>query len=251
MMMRSTKEVMGYALQATDGEIGRCRDFLFDDVQWTVRYIVADTGKWIPDKKVLISPMSLGEPNWPANRFPVHLTREQIKVAPTIEKDRPVSLQYEMCILRYYEHPYYWVGDGLWGLASSPAELRKMAEEQATATIPPEPKGDPHLRSVQEVTGYRIEAMDGEMGHVEEFILDEDTWALRYMVVDTRNWLPGRKVLISPAWVEGFDWSEEKAVVDLTRDQIKESPEYNPYEPINRKYEARLYNFYGRPVYWK
>ncbi len=250
-MLRSTKEVIGYALQAADGEIGRCSDFLFDDVQWTVRYMVADTGKWIPDKKVLISPMSLGEPDWAGKKLPVHLTREQIESSPSIRDDEPVSLQHEVRLLRYYGYPFYWVGDGLWGVAATPSALRETAEEQATATIPPEPKGDPNLRSVQEVTDYRIEAKDGEMGHVEEFVLDEDTWVLRYMVVDTRNWLPGRKVLISPAWVEGFDWSEEKAVVDLTRDQIKESPEYNPYEPINRKYEARLYNFYGRPVYWK
>jgi hypothetical protein len=248
-MMRSTKEVMGYTLQAVDGDIGRCRDFLFDDVQWTIRYMVADTGKWIPDKKVLISPISLAEPDWGSKRFPVHLTKDQIEGAPSIEEDQPVSLQHEVTVMRHYGYPYYWVGDGLWGMETTPAALRELAAERIT--VPPEPKGDPHLRSVEEVTGYHVQATDGDIGHVEEFVLDEETWALRYMVVDTRNWLPGKKVLVSPAWVSGFDWPEGRAVVDLTREQIKNSPEYDPNTPINREYEARLYDFYGWPAYWK
>jgi hypothetical protein len=248
-MMRSTKEMMGYRLQATDGEIGRCRDFLFDDEQWAIRYMVADTGKWIPDRKVLISPLSLGEPDWSSKRFPVHLTKAQIEAAPPIEEDQPVSRQHEVMVLRHYGYPYYWVGEGLWGLESTPLALREVSAERVT--IPPEPKGDPHLRSVDEVVSYHIDASDGEIGHVEDFVLDEDTWALRYMVVDTRNWLPGRKVLVSPAWVLGFDWRAGKANVDLARDQIKESPEFDPSVPVNREYETRLYDFYGRPVYWK
>lgn len=248
-MMRSTKEVMGYTLKAADGEIGRCRDFLFDDQQWAVRYMVADTGKWIPDRKVLISPLFLGEPEWASRQFPVQLTKDQIENAPSVREDEPVSRQHEVNVLRHYGFPYYWVGEGLWGLESSPSALREVSAEWIT--VPPEPMGDPHLRSVEEVTGYHIEATDGEIGHVEEFVLDEDTWVLRYMVVDTRNWLPGRKVLVSPAWVRGFDWPAQKAMVELTRKQVQASPGYDPDKPINREYETRLYDFYGRPVYWE
>lgn len=248
-MMRSTKEVMGYTLKAADGEIGRCRDFLFDDQQWAVRYMVADTGKWIPDRKVLISPLFLGEPEWASRQFPVQLTKDQIENAPSVREDEPVSRQHEVNVLRHYGFPYYWVGEGLWGLESSPSALREVSAEWIT--VPPEPKGDPHLRSVEEVTGYHIEATDGEIGHVEEFVLDEDTWVLRYMVVDTRNWLPGRKVLVSPAWVRGFDWPAQKAMVELTRKQVQASPGYDADKPINREYETQLYDFYGRPVYWE
>jgi hypothetical protein len=111
--------------------------------------------------------------------------------------------------------------------------------------------GDPHLRSAKEVTGYRIHANDGEIGHVEDFIVDDQTWTLRYMIIDTSNWLPGsRKVLVSPTWIDSVDWLENKVDMDLTVDQIKQGPEYDPSEPINRTHEVRLYDFYGRPKYW-
>ena len=110
---------------------------------------------------------------------------------------------------------------------------------------------DPHLRSIKEVTGYHIQAMDDDMGHVEDFIVNDKSWTIHYVVVDTRNWLPGgRKVLISPAWIESIDWPQSRMKVDLSTEQIKESPEYDPHAPVNKEYEARLYDFYGRPKYW-
>jgi hypothetical protein len=239
----------GYLLIARDGEIGRCKDFLFDDEKWTVRHMVADTGKWIPDRKVIISPVFLGDPDWGSHRFPVNLTKDQIENAPSLESHRPVSRQHEGELFSHYDYPYYWVGDALWGPVATPEQLREPAmraqlERERTEA------GDPHLRSINEVTGYHISAEDGEIGHVEEFILDDETWTLRYLVVDTRNWLPGRKVLLSPLWVENLDGSEGTASVAMSRDQVRASPEYDPRTPINREYEARLYDFYGRPAYW-
>ena len=108
-----------------------------------------------------------------------------------------------------------------------------------------------HLRSIKEVTGYHIQASDGEIGHVEDFVVDDKIWALRYIVVDTRNWLPSRKVLVSPQWAATVDWAEQKLWVDLSTDNIKNSPEYDPAAPINRGYERTLYDYYGRPVYWE
>jgi hypothetical protein len=247
-MLRSMDEVKGYVLAAKDGEIGRCKDFLFDDEQWTIRYMVADTRKWIPGRKVLISPISLEDPDWTSKRLPVHLTKLQIEKAPLLKDHEPVSRQDEVSLHRYYGHPYYWVGTGFWGFEATPGALRAAAEERVT--VPPEPEGDPHLRSADEVTGYHFEATDGEIGHVEDFIIDDDAWTIRYLVVDTRNWLPGRKVLIAPLWAEGFDWVERKVFVDLTQEQIRNSPEYDPRSPVNRDYENTLYDFYGRPVYW-
>lgn len=248
-MLRSTKEITGYTLKAMDGEIGRCKDFLFDDRRWAVRYMVADTGKWIPERKILISPISLGDPDWGTSQFPVRLTKEEVKKAPPLEEDEPVSRQHEMTLSQYYGYPYYWVGNSLWGPEATPERLKKRIEE-ARADSQEAQEGDPHLRSVKAVTGYDISATDGEIGHVEEFIVEDDTWALRYMVVDTRDWLPGRKVLISPDWVDDLDWNAEKARVSMTREQVENSPKYDPGTPINRDYEAKLYDFYGRPVYW-
>ena len=248
-MLRSVKEVFGYVLSAEDGEIGRCKDFLFDDQVWTIRYMVADTGRWLPGRKVLVSPISLGEPDWRSRRLPVRLKKQQIEGAPDLEEDAPVGRQYEICWTRYFGWPYYWVGSSLWGIADNPGALYvqqevrdEAAEEFADA--------DRHLRSAGEVAGYHIQATDGEIGHVEDFIMDDEAWMLRYVVVDTRNWLPGRKVLVAPVWIESVDWAQRKVVVGLDQDHVRRSPEYDPSVPVNREYEERLYDFYGRPRYW-
>lgn len=247
-MLRNITELINYVIEAKDGDIGRCKDFLFDDEKWTIRYMVADTGKWLPGRKVLISPISLGEPDWRRQRFPVELTRSQIEDSPPLDQKAPVSREYEKLYASYFGMPLYWNGMDMGGNYPSPAELRASHDKLATDFEIPE---ESHPRSTREVSGYRIQAADGEIGHVEDFIVDDDTWRLRYIVVDTRNWLPGRKVLISTQWTTAIDWAEEKFWVDLTTDRIKNSPEYDPAEPINRENEAKLYDYYGRPVYWK
>jgi hypothetical protein len=249
-MLRSVKEIYNYVLEAEDGEIGRCKDFLFDGELWTIRYMVADTGKWLPGRKVLISPISLGEPRWINRRFQVKLTKKQIENSPSLDSDAPVSRQFESKWFGYYGYPYYWGGAGVWGIADYPNPLFVQKELEA-ASEEISDAADSHLRSAIEVTGYHIQATDDEIGHVEDFILDDETWTIRYMVVDTRNWLPGRKVLVAPAWINSIDWSERKVGVALTRKQVKNSPEYDPSAPVNREHEARLYDFYGHPKYWK
>jgi sporulation protein YlmC with PRC-barrel domain len=248
-MLRSVKEITGYMIQAKDGKIGRCKDFLFDDEMWTIRYMVADTGKWLPDKKVLISPVSLGEPDWASNLFPVRLSKKQIEQAPELDDNAPVSRQYEIKYHEYFGWPLYWQGLEVWGPYNYPGPL--FSEKKKEGVEVGYKNGDPHLRSAKEVTGYHIHANDGEIGHVEDFIVDDQTWTIRYMVIDTSNWLPGsRKVLVSPTWIDSVDWLENRVGMDLTVDQIKQGPEYDPSEPINPTYEVRLYDFYGRPKYW-
>ena len=249
-MLRSVKELYNYVLEVEDGEIGRCKDFLFDDEHWTIRYMVADTGKWLPGKKVLVSPISLGEPDWGSRLFPVRLTKKRIEDAPGLDEDAPVSREYEMKWLDHYGWSYYWFGGGLWGFGANPTGLYVKGEKQRITDDDKEPEKS-HLRSSIEVTGYHIQATDDEIGHVEDFIFYDETWTIRYMVVDTRNWLPGRKVLVTPDWIDSVDWEESKVRVDLTSEEVKNSPEYDPSAPVNREYELRLYDFYGRPKYWE
>ncbi|MDA3971437.1 MAG: PRC-barrel domain-containing protein [Desulfobulbaceae bacterium] len=249
-MLRNVKEIHNYVLEAKDGEIGRCKHFLFDDELWTIRYMVADTGKWLPGRKVLISPISLGEPDWNSRLFPLKLTKELIENSPALDSEAPVSRQYESKWFDYYAYPYYWGDTGIWGMEPYPGLLFSQKKED-TEMEPDTAEGDPSLRSATEVRGYKIQATDDEIGHVEDFIFDDETWTIRYMVVDTRNWLPGRKVLVTPAWINSIDWKENKVSVDLTVEAIKNSPEYDPSAPVNREYEVRLYDFYGRPKYWE
>jgi hypothetical protein len=250
-MLRSINETFGYRLGAKDGEIGRTKDYLFDDQFWTVRYMVADTGTWLPGRRVLISPISLGEPRWREKAFPVWLTTQQIKEAPGVEEETPVSRHYEKQLARYYGYPPYWIGPNTWGTFEAPfyPDARAMIDDDLFEKEAQDV--DIHLRSAKEVIGYDIHATDGRVGHVEDFILDDEMWTLRYLVVDTRNWLPGRKVLITPMWVELVEWLHRKVQVDLSVEEIKNSPPYDPAAPVNREYEEQLYDFYGRPKYWK
>jgi hypothetical protein len=243
----------GYILTAEDGDIGRCKDFLFDDRYWTIRYMVADTGKWLPGRKVLISPVLLGKPDWVTLSFPVELTKEQIENSPPLDEHAPVSVQYERRTARYYGMPYYWTGGAIWGEYIHPSELRALRERVADDVSDDEEdaSADHHLRSTKEVIGYHIQATDGEVGHVEDFIVEDDTWCIRYIVVDTRNWLPGRKVIVSPLWVESVDWPGRKVHVDIDKEEVKSSPKYDSKAPIHRRYETKLFDHYGRRTYWE
>jgi hypothetical protein len=239
-MLLSASNLLRSRLAARDGEMGRVRDFLFDDRTWAVRYLVADTGTWLPDRQVLIAPSALGQPEPDVDSVHVNLTRDQIKDGPPLALDAPVSAQMEIDLHSYYGWPPYW--------ARPEAHGRDSLGRPAGVDDPT--VGDSSLRSLQEVKGYDIQATDGAIGHVEDAILEVEDWWLRYMVVDTRNWLPGRKVLISPEWIRSIRWADGNVHVEMTRDRIQASPEYDPALPVNRAYEEKLYDFYGRPRYW-
>jgi hypothetical protein len=249
-MLRSEKELRGYTIRATDGDIGKAHEFYFDDLAWIIRYLVVDTGNWLPGRRVLLWPGVLGQPDWEAQALPVELAKEQVESSPEISTDEPVSRQMETDLHAYYGWTPYWRGGlpapGLGAAAA--AEMIARPEEEKDEKE--EQESDPHLRSTREVIGYHIQARDGEIGHVEDFVIDDETWFIRYLVIDTRNWLPGRKVLVAPAWAEQVNWVERKVHVDLRRETIENSPEFDPSMPVNREYEVRLYDYYGRPTYW-
>ena len=249
-MLRSVNSMTGYRIMALDGEIGQCKDFLFDDQFWTIRYIVVNTGNWLTGKKVLVSPVSISGADWKNRQFNVNLSKEQIENAPSLDEDAPVSRQYEIQWAEYHKISPYWAGPYMWGGYHFPygnLELDMRSEVQAARD------GDQSkdLRSANEVVGYTISSSDGAVGPVEDFVLDEENWSLRYMVVNTGTWLTGRKVLVSHLWIEFISWSDREVSVNMTRKQIKDSPQYNPAAAVNREYEERLYDYYGRPKYWR
>lgn len=246
--LKSIKEIQGYELGAQDGKIGRSSDFLFDDRSWAVRYIVGDTHKWLPGRKVLISPISIGSAKESTQTLSVGLTKDQIKNSPPLESDAPVSRQYEILFNQYHDWGNYWEGPLAWGHYPYPRLLQRTKDLQTrVATV----EEENHLRSTHEVLSYSIAATDTNIGHIEDIIVDEETWIIRYLVVDTSNWLPGsRKVIISPEWVKRVEWANGTAVVNVPSEKIKKSPEYDPNSTLDRDYETALYNFYGLPFYW-
>ena len=248
-MQYNVKDLKGYAIGATDGDIGKLDDFYFDDESWTIRYLVAETGNWLLNRKVLISPFALGKVDLSRERLNVALTKKQVEESPSIDTDKPVSRQHEVSYLDYYGYPYYWGGPYLWGPMTLPQLSGAAQRRNEEAREEREEANDLHLRSANKVTGYYIEATDGDIGHVEDFIIDGETWQIRYMVVDTKNWWPGKKVLVAPQWIDRVSWSDSKVYVDLSRETIKNGPEYHP-DALNRKYEETLYTYYKRPKYW-
>jgi len=227
-MLRSVTSLAGHKIGATDGTIGKVEGFLFYDSSWIIRYLVVDTGSWLPGRKVLLSPVSLTQPITDAKILPVNLTREQIKTSPDIDTDKPVSRRAEIELHKHFDWPPYWTGSGFAGPVMGPS-----SKEKEQAGVAAEERVGPLLRSSKEVIGYRIHATDGDIGHAEDFIFDDESWAVRYLVVDTRNWLPGKSVLIAPQRIAKISWSDSKIWIDLPKGQIKDSPRYDPSVPVN------------------
>jgi uncharacterized protein YrrD len=264
-MLHQFHDLVGYAIAATDGELGHVRDLYFDDGAWVVRYLVVDTGNWLSNRKVLVSPMALGAPNSELHAIPAQLTREQVRNSPGIDTDRPVSRQHELEFSGYYGYPYYWGGGGLWGAGYYPGAMltgvgydgsgseylmRQVERERLAREVDRHDDDDPHLRSCKEVTGYHIEAVDGEIGHVQGMLVDEKSWAIRYLIVNTSNWWLGHQVLVAPEWIKDVSWSDRKVMVDLTRQAIQDAPPYDPELLPDRPQESRVYEHYGRDGYW-
>ncbi len=243
-MFRKVSDVIGLAIGAKDGKIGSVEDLLLDDRAWTIRWAVVDTGDWLPGREVLLPPEKLRAADLDKKLLAVDLTRAQVEQSPPLSADVPVSRRYEELIYDYYGWTPYW-GFGIGGMAPFEAPLYAAGAKPVV-----EPEGDPDLRSAEDIIGYGIEASDGAIGHVADLLLDGAAWVVRYLVVDTRNWWPGRKVLVAPNWVRDISWSERTIEFDVTRGRIKSAPEWDPALALGRDYEARLHAHYDLPSYW-
>lgn len=262
-MLRNVKKLERCELRARDGKIGHVDDFLFDDRQWTIRYLVADTGHWLESRRVLISPAALAAPEFERHMMPVNLMRDQVRHSPPVDSVYPLSREQELLLTQYYSWPAYWSSAGFADPGFVPPMVpldfeaagggergrfpaRPHADNPGSArTVPAQ--DEPHVRSIRNVSTFNLEATDGPVGHVDDFLVDDRTWEIRYVVVATRNWLPGKKVLVAPAWIEDVDWNGARVQVSLTRAAIKASPPYDPSEPLSSEYTSHLHEYYGRP----
>lgn len=268
-MLRSLAEPEGYRLEALDGDIGHCHDFLFDDALWTLRYMVADTGGWLSGRKVLISPALLESPDWARQRMPVNLTKAQIEQSPPLDVDAPVSRRYERLYNEFHSLPSYWLGSGLWGDFPIPASLTAAQEVRiepttSRATVEDaelehadlEESDDVHLRSVREVTGYSVVGQRGadngggidKVGRIVDLIVNDSSWALRAFVVDTSRLPFSKKVLLPVDAIAEIDWVSRQVIADVAAERIEQAPAFDPSEPINERLETVLYDVYGRPA---
>jgi sporulation protein YlmC with PRC-barrel domain len=261
-MLQVESAIKGYAIAASDGQIGAVSDVLFDDQTWTVRWLVIDTGAWLPGRKVLIHPSAIGHADHERHQLSVTLTKTQVEGSPSIFLDQPVSRQMELHLYDYYCWDAGW-GDSYFAASPHAIAAPFTAPPTSSGTTGREPVGqkpndeeDPHLRSIAAITGYHIQATDGEIGHVEDFLVDDAKWGIRYLIIDTKNWWPGQHVLISPYAVRKISWPHHQIELAVTRDQIKASPPWKPIEMIGQAYEERLQTYekrlhehYGWPGY--
>jgi hypothetical protein len=247
-MLHKAKTLNGYKLDGLDGEIGKVSEFYFDDHYWVVRYLVANTGTWLSGRHVLLSPYALGVVSEEAHRVAINLTKKQIEDSPSLDSDKPVSRQFEASFYGYYGWPPYSVGPYMWG--AYPYIARDPMKWAIDAAKEKEKTWDPHLRSTYDVGGHHVQAEDGEIGHVDDFVIDDENWAIRYLIIDTRNWWPGKRVLVSPRWIERVSWNESTVFVRLSRNAIKRSPEYTEESLLSRDYEEALHRHYNRRGYW-
>ena len=269
-MLRNVTKLEGHELQGPDGTVGHVRDFFFDEHRWFVRYLVVDTGTWLNRREVLISPIALIPGDWTGKLLRITLSKEQVRRSPSVDTQQVVSRQQEAELSQYYNWPAYWGAPGFveggFGLPMVPqslaqgvgaetgtdpaATLSSLKLEETRRVALQQPPRDSHLRSMRKVKGHRVEATDGSIGEVTDFIVDDATWEIHYLVIDTGHFWPGKKVLIAPRWINDVSWNDSKVYADLTREGVKASPAYDAASPLDPDYGARLHEHYGRPFTW-
>ena len=246
-MLQVGSALLGYKIQASDGAIGSVSDFLFDDHTWKVRWLVVDTGKWLPGRLVLLHPSAIGRADYQQRILPVTLTTAQVKASPDVLEDRPVSRQNEFNLYDYYDWDPLWSSSFVGSGAAVPDRAdQAVAEAGVLSNLE---GNDPHLRSLSAITGYDIQASDGAIGHLENTLIEDNCWDIRYLVIDTRNWWAGQHVLVSPHAVLGISWSAELIHLNVSRAQVKASPPWKPLDLIDEAYEKRLHRHYDWPGY--
>lgn len=231
MKQRVMMDLRGDTIAARDGEIGKVKDVYFDDERWAVRYLVVDTGNWLTGRKVLLSPASLERVSYEKRQIVANLTRAQVEEAPGLEAEQPVSRLYEKAHASHFGYPFYWSGPELWGFAAMPmlaqsrdAAVEENARENREAEEAERAAAESHVRSTAEVVGYKVRAVDGPAGRVDDFVVDDRDWSVESVVVDAREWLPGGQVLVPRGAVTGIDWHARELSVAMTREEIRSCP---------------------------
>lgn len=223
-MERNINSLLNYNIQATDGVIGEVKEFYFNDKTWHIRYLIIKTGGWMFGREVLISPVALIKEKWQNDVFPVNLTKKQISSSPDIDTDKPVARPREIELYDHYQWESYW-GSGFYGGGSLGVSMPfPVIDRKVQIEADKNDKrvdDDNHLRSTAIITGYHIQATDGEIGHVNDFIMDDKTWEIKFIVVDTHNWFGGKKVIIPVGLIKKIEWTDSKVFLDMSMNAVK------------------------------
>jgi uncharacterized protein YrrD len=253
-MLLATSAVKGYSIEAQDGVIGTVKDMLFDDRTWQIKWLVIDTGSWLVDRKVLLHPSAIASFDFRGKRLKTTLTKIQVEESPDLKSDQPVSRLHESNTYDYYGWDPLW-GNSMYGstlggqLVLPPLYFGSKQHNDEPGHETPDNVAESHVRSFHEITGYHIQATDGDMGHVDNLLFDNEQWGVRYLIVDTGNWWMGKKVLISPFAVTSIAWSDRTISIDVNQAQVKASPEWDPNTAEMEDHQHRLHAHYGWTSY--
>jgi len=245
-MLYSAKETDQYTICSKDGTIGKIKELLFDDRKWNVRYMVADTGNWLPGRKVLVSPEFMLELSHEKQCIDVDLVKKQIKDSPPLTSDVPVDRQRDKEFWSFFSLPE----SPLTKIPADSVDQEKLDRRDFEDRREEEHSWDRHLRSTLAATGITIEALDGEVGKIEDFIIDDQNWDIRYLVVKTSGWWPGHRILVAPPWISKLSWGSSKIFIDINREPFKTLEEFESIETLTRDYEIRLHQSCNRIGYW-
>jgi hypothetical protein len=240
---RRVQDITKLTLRSIDGQVGTIRELYFDDQNWAVRYLVVSTGRWLMGRHVLIAPIVIGTIDDADASIRINLQKEQIEYAPSIKSTESISRRYEQTYYERFQWAPYWQPDTtMWG---SPIPFPDASTSRLDESLLGEIPDQSHLRSSAAVTGCGIRAQDGEIGHMGDLVIDDEDWIIRYVEVDTRNWLLGKKVLVQTGRIGPFDWYGRSVAMALTRHAIRSAPAYDPSMLITPDYEVRLFKHYG------
>lgn len=259
-MLRKLKNLEGFSIHGRDADLGKAKDFYFDQHRFVLRYIVVDTGGWLKHEQTLISTDAFEKINYENKEILVDLSTEELEEGPGIDKNKPVSKVMEEKVVKHFDWPLYWTaphpsdGPAIQAGNAMREKLFKFDELTDEEKQAEEEEIESNLRSLNEIRGYHIQAQDKEFGHLEDLFVDEENWMIRYLLIDTRNILPGKDVLIAPEWIRNISWNKEKIYVNKTKEEIKNAPEYKEEKSdylVDREYEEDLYNHYNEIKYWQ
>lgn len=238
-MSKHASEIIGLKVEATDGLVGKVKDFFFDDGTWNVRYYVVDTGSWLNSREVLMSPGSISGFDPKANALITSLTRQQVEASPPVLSDAPISRLYEQQLHNHYDWPYYWgcgafggaglyayppIGDvGLYPDSFGRMPENDLARDERIAMEAHLADANPQLKSFIDVRGYDIHASDGDIGHVHDFVLDDAMLHLTSLIIDTHNWLPANLVDVCLNEVNHIDWGQGEVIINRSRADIRDA----------------------------
>ncbi|PYZ98764.1 hypothetical protein CR205_09385 [Alteribacter lacisalsi] len=229
-----------------EGEIGSVSDLFFDEHTWTVRYIVMNAGNWLKGEQRFLSPASIQSYSVEEERLHANITKEQAKESPSPE-DEPMTRKFERQFSKFYGLNPYWMGAGLWGSGAVPRDLTREDPDSLDDLREEETS----ILSVKDLIGYELSTGDESFGKVKDVLIEEDSFKIRYFVVDTNRWLPGGKeVVVSTEWILDVNWSQSLVSVELSKDKIKSAPEYVEDMTLDRDMETSVFKHYGKPKYW-